>query len=55
MIVVANIMMLDGYRKLKGDEDKPCSALDPRSKCAKIVGINTTFLINNIMRVLHCY
>jgi hypothetical protein len=30
MIVVANIMKLDGYHKLKGDEDKPFSA--PSSK-----------------------
>jgi hypothetical protein len=30
MIVVDNIMKLEGYRKLKGDEDKQCSP--PSSK-----------------------
>gem|GEM_PF-1562770 len=43
IIVVATIMKLDGYCKLKADEDKPCSA--PASKPLYFVTIDYSLFV----------
>jgi hypothetical protein len=40
IIVVANVMKLDGYHKLRGDENKPCSAPSSKPLCFVTIEIN---------------